>query len=86
MSGIHKPVGDRPFNLIAIIIDRRSFLIAAIGYIVALAGTVFDGEGAAMTTLLLGSVFMQAVTFVAVVILSLLWATSGGPGVVVAGN
>lgn len=39
-----------------------------------------------MTTLLLGSVFMQAVTFVAVVVLSLLWATSGGPGVVVAGN
>jgi len=42
------------FTLIAIIIDRRSFLIAAIGYIVALAGTVFDGEGAAMTILLLG--------------------------------
>lgn len=47
------------FALIAIIIDRRSFLIAAIGYIVALAGTVFDGEGAAMTILLLG-IFLVA--------------------------
>ena len=42
------------FALVAIIIDRRSFLIAAIGYTVTLAGTVFDGEGAAMTILLLG--------------------------------
>lgn len=42
------------FALIAIIIDRRSFLIAAIGYTVTLAGTVFDGEGAAMTILILG--------------------------------
>lgn len=47
------------FALVAIIIDRRSFLIAAIGYIVALAGTVFDGEGAAMTILLLG-IFLVA--------------------------
>ncbi|MFC4218413.1 hypothetical protein [Pseudophaeobacter arcticus] len=42
------------FALVAIVIDRRSFLIAAIGYSVTLAGTVFDGEGAAMTVLLLG--------------------------------
>ncbi len=47
------------FALIAIVIDRRSFLIAAIGYIVALAGTVFDGDGAAVTTLLLG-IFLVA--------------------------
>ncbi|GAA6180712.1 MULTISPECIES: hypothetical protein [unclassified Shimia] len=42
------------FAVIAIIIDRRSFLIAAIGYTVALAGTVFEGEGAAMTVFILG--------------------------------
>ncbi|WP_293575042.1 hypothetical protein [Phaeobacter sp.] len=42
------------FAVVAIVIDRRSFLIAAIGYIVTLAATVFDGEGAAMTILLLG--------------------------------
>ena len=42
------------FALVAIIIDRRSFLIAAISYSVTLAATVFDGEGAAMTILILG--------------------------------
>ena len=42
------------FAAIAIIIDRRSFLIAAIGYTVALASIVFDGEGAAFTILFLG--------------------------------
>ena len=42
------------FALIAIVIDRRSFLIAAIGYVVALAATVFGGEGAATTILILG--------------------------------
>ncbi len=42
------------FALIAIVIDRRSFLIAAIGYTVALAGTIFEGQGAAMTILILG--------------------------------
>lgn len=42
------------FALVAIIIDRRSFLIAAIGYIVALASTVFDGETTALTVLILG--------------------------------
>lgn len=47
------------FALIAIIIDRRSFLIAAIGYSVTLAGTVFSGEGTAITILALG-VFLVA--------------------------
>lgn len=42
------------FAAIAITIDRRSFLIAAIGYTVALASIVFDGEGAAVTVFLLG--------------------------------
>lgn len=42
------------FALVAIVIDRRSFLIAAIGYSVTLAGTVFNGEGAAITILVLG--------------------------------
>ncbi len=42
------------FAIVAIVIDRRSFLIAAIGYVVALAATVFDSEGAATTVLLLG--------------------------------
>ena len=46
------------FALVAIVIDRRSFLIAAIGYIVVLAGTVFDGEGAAWTILALGIVLL----------------------------
>ncbi|MEL0438333.1 hypothetical protein [Phycobacter sp. K97] len=47
------------FAVVAIVIDRRSFLIAAIGYSVTLAGTVFDGEGAASTILVLG-VFLVA--------------------------
>ncbi|WP_027256965.1 hypothetical protein [Leisingera aquimarina] len=47
------------FAMIAIIIDRRSFLIAAIGYSVTLAGTVFNGEGTAITILALG-VFLVA--------------------------
>ncbi len=46
------------FAVVAIIIDRRSFLIAAIGYIVALAAAVFDGEGAALTVLILGIVLL----------------------------
>ena len=46
------------FALVAIIIDRRSFLIAAIGYIVALAGTVFDGETTALTVLILGIILL----------------------------
>jgi hypothetical protein len=44
--------------LVAVIIDRRSFLIAAIGYIVALSATVFDGEGAALTVLILGIILL----------------------------
>jgi hypothetical protein len=46
------------FAIVAIIIDRRSFLIAAIGYIVVLAGTVLDGDGAALTVLALGLVLL----------------------------
>ncbi|WP_439153667.1 hypothetical protein [Yoonia sp.] len=46
------------FALIAIVIDRRSFLIAAIGYIVTLAATVMDGDGAALTVLILGIVLL----------------------------
>ena len=46
------------FALIAIVIDRRSFLIAAIGYIVALASTVFDGETTALTVLILGIILL----------------------------
>ncbi len=46
------------FAIVAIVIDRRSFLIAAIGYIVALAATVLDSDGAAMTVLILGIVLL----------------------------
>lgn len=46
------------FAIIAIVIDRRSFLIAAIGYIVTLAATVMDGDGAALTVLILGVVLL----------------------------
>lgn len=46
------------FAVVAIIIDRRSFLIAAIGYIVALSTTLFDGNGAATTILLLGVILL----------------------------
>ena len=42
------------FAVVAIVIDRRSFLIAAIGYIVTLSFTVFKGESAALPVLLLG--------------------------------
>ncbi len=47
------------FALIAIIIDRRSFLIAAIGYSVVLSATVANGDGVALIILLLG-VFLVA--------------------------
>ncbi|TNC74314.1 hypothetical protein [Rubellimicrobium roseum] len=40
--------------LVAVVIDRRSFLIAGVGYCVALAGTVFGGTGSALTVLGLG--------------------------------
>lgn len=46
------------FAIVAIIIDRRSFLIAAIGYIVALAATIFEGDGAAVTILALGIILL----------------------------
>ncbi|MEM6310172.1 MAG: hypothetical protein AAF754_08985, partial [Pseudomonadota bacterium] len=52
------------FALVAIIIDRRSFLITAIGYVVAISATVFDGDGAALTILILG---------VALLLLGALW-------------
>jgi hypothetical protein len=42
------------FAVVAVIIDRRSFLIAAIGYIVALSATVFKPDNAALTILFLG--------------------------------
>ncbi len=46
------------FALIAIIIDRRSFLTAAIGYVVALAGTLFGGDGTFTTILVLGIILL----------------------------
>ncbi len=46
------------FALIAIVIDRRSFLIAAIGYVVVLTWSVFDGEAAATSILMLGLVLL----------------------------
>jgi hypothetical protein len=42
------------FALVAIVIDRRSFLIAAIGYIVVLSRTVFEGQDAVVTVFALG--------------------------------
>ena len=42
------------FTLVAIVIDRRSFLIAAIGYTVILSAAIFDGEGAVFTVFFLG--------------------------------
>ena len=44
--------------LVAMVIDRRSFLIAGVGYSVALAGTVFGGGGSALTILALGVVLL----------------------------
>ncbi|WP_187428486.1 hypothetical protein ROLI_044040 [Roseobacter fucihabitans] len=46
------------FALVAIIIDRRSFLIAAIGYTVILTATIFDGDGAVFTVFFLGIVLL----------------------------
>lgn len=46
------------FALVAIIIDRRSFLIAAIGYTVILTGTLFSSDNAAMTVLALGVILL----------------------------
>ena len=44
--------------LVAIVIDRRSFLVSGVGYSVALAGTVFGGAGSALTVLALGAVLL----------------------------
>jgi hypothetical protein len=46
------------FALVAIVIDRRSFLIAAIGYTVMLTGTVFEESNAVTTTLALGAALL----------------------------
>lgn len=46
------------FALIAIVIDRRSFLITAIGYSVALSMTVLENESAATTVFGLGAVLL----------------------------
>ncbi|KJZ19426.1 hypothetical protein [Loktanella sp. S4079] len=46
------------FAVIAIIIDRRSFLITAIGYVVTVAITVLDGDGVALTVLVLGATML----------------------------
>jgi hypothetical protein len=40
--------------VVAVVIDRRSFLIAGVGYSVTLSATVFDAEGSVYTVLLLG--------------------------------
>ncbi|MEM6886584.1 MAG: hypothetical protein AAF636_00450 [Pseudomonadota bacterium] len=42
------------FAVVAIVIDRRSFLIAAIGYTVILTGALFDTNGAALVVVSLG--------------------------------
>lgn len=46
------------FAIVAIIIDRRSFLTAAIGYVVALAGTIFGDDGTFNTILILGIILL----------------------------
>lgn len=46
------------FALVAIVIDRRSFLTAAIGYVVALAGTIFGDDGTFNTILALGIILL----------------------------
>ncbi|MDR9427904.1 MAG: hypothetical protein RI538_05315 [Salibaculum sp.] len=46
------------FALVAIVIDRRSFLIAAIGYVVTLSFTVLGEDSTATTTVALGAVLL----------------------------
>jgi hypothetical protein len=46
------------FAIVAIVIDRRSFLITAIGYVVVLATAMFEGEGLAGSVLTLGFVLV----------------------------
>ena len=65
------------FALVAIVIGRRSFLIATIIYIVTLAGTVFDGEGIALTTLILGLFLVMLGAFWARIRAALLSPLSG---------
>ena len=65
------------FALIAIVIDRRSFLITAIGYIVALSTTVFDSEGTGISILALGVVLVVLGAFWARIRAALLSLLSG---------
>ena len=51
------------FALVAMIIDRRSFLIAGIGYVVVLIPTVFDNGGTANTVLILGVLLLSLGAF-----------------------
>lgn len=51
------------FALIAIIIDRRSFLIAAIGYSVVLSATIADRDDMALIILLLGIILVTLGAF-----------------------
>ena len=46
------------FALVAMVIDRRSFLIAAIGYVVTLSFTVLGEDSTATTTVALGAVLL----------------------------
>ena len=45
-------------SIVAIIIDRRSFLVAGVGYTVALAFTLADGEAAVWSIFILGAVLV----------------------------
>ncbi len=65
------------FALIAIVIDRRSFLITAIGYIVALSTTVFNSEGTGFSILALGFVLVILGAFWARIRAALLSLLSG---------
>ncbi|MEM7520537.1 MAG: hypothetical protein AAF307_05815 [Pseudomonadota bacterium] len=51
------------FGVTAIIIDRRSFLIAGIGYVVVIASTVMDGSGTPYIILLLGIALLSLGAF-----------------------
>ncbi len=44
--------------VVAIVIDRRSFLVAGVGYCVTLAFTLFGGDGGAVTVFALGFVLL----------------------------
>jgi len=49
--------------VVAIVIDRRSFLIAAIGYVMLLSATILDGQGTAFSVLILGAVLLALGAF-----------------------